>query len=200
MKKVHIAKNRLRNRLLVKLLFISIISILAGIFYMAIISKQNRESVEESLKLFFQSINKLNYQKAIVNCLCSNIFYLSAIWLLGISIIGIPFIIFILMLKSFILGFSISSILYFYKLKGILIAMIYIIPLVINLFIILFLGYYAIIFSKNLNKLLFLRKEISFKNIMRRYSKIFLFCLGMIALSSIIEIYVVPNLLKLLQI
>lgn len=196
MKKVHVAK----NKLLVKLLFISIVSILFGIFYMAIVSKQNKESVEESLKLFFQSINKLNYQKAIVNCLCSNIFYLLAVWLLGISIIGIPFIILILMLKSFILGFSISSILYFYKLKGILIALIYIIPLVLNLLTILFLGYYAIIFSKNLIRLLFLKKEIRFKNIMRRYSKILLFCLGMMMISSMIEIYVVPSLLKLLQI
>lgn len=196
MKKVHMPK----NKLLVKLLFISVISILLGIFYMAIISKQNKESVEESLKLFFQSINKLNYQKAIVNCLSSNIFYLLAIWLLGISIIGIPFILLILILKSFILGFSISSILYFYKLKGILIALIYIIPLVLNLLTILFLGYYAIIFSKNLIRLLFLKKEIRFKNIMRRYSKIFLFCLGMIIISSILEIYVVPSFLKLLQI
>lgn len=189
-----------KNKLLVKLLFISVISILLGIFYMAIISKQNKESVEESLKLFFQSINKLNYQKAIVNCFSSNIFYLLAIWLLGISIIGIPFILLILILKSFILGFSISSILYFYKLKGILIALIYIIPLILNLLTILFLGYYAIIFSKNLIRLLFLKKEIRFKNIMRRYSKIFLFCLGMIIISSILEIYVVPSFLKLLQI
>lgn len=196
MKKIHIAK----NKLLVKLLFITVISILFGIFYMAIISKQNKESVEESLKLFFQGINKLNYQKAITNCLCSNIFYLVAVWLLGISIIGIPFIIFILMIKSFILGFSISSILYFYKLKGILIAFIYIIPLVLNLLIILFLGYYAIIFSKNLIRLLFLKKEVRFRNMMRRYSKIFLFCLVMIIISGILEIYVVPSLLKLLQI
>lgn len=196
MKKIHIAK----NKLLVKLLFISIFSVLAGIFYMAIISKQNRESVEESLKLFFQSIHQLNYQKAIINCLCSNIFYLASIWLLGISIIGIPFILLIMILKGFILGFSISSILYFYKMKGILIAFIYCIPLAFNLLIFLFLGYYAIIFSKNLNRLLFLKKEISFRHIMRRYSKIFLFCLGMIILSSIVEIYAVPNLLKLLQI
>ncbi len=196
MKKVHIAK----NKLLVKLFFISVFSVLFGIFYMAIISKQNKEAVEESLKLFFESINKLNYQKAITNCLCSNIFYLVAVWLLGISIIGIPFIVLILILKSFILGFSISSILYFYKLKGILIAFIYMIPLVLNLLIILFLGYYGILFSKNLIRLLFFKKEVRFKNIMRRYSKIFLFCLGMIVISGILEIYVVPSLLKLLQI
>lgn len=196
MKKINVIK----NRLLFKLLFISLVSILLGIFYMAIISKSNRDSVEESLKLFFTSINKLEYNKALINSITSNVFYISTIWLLGISIIGIPFIIGIIVLKSFILGFSISSILYFYKFKGILIALIYIVPLVINVLVILFLGYYAIIFSKNLNRLLFLKKEISFKNIMRRYSKMFLFCLIAIILSSVIEIYLVPNLLKLLQI
>lgn len=196
MKKINVIK----NKLLFKLLFISLISILIGIFYMAIISKSNKDSVEESLKLFFENINKLNYNQALINSIISNVFYISFIWLLGISIIGIPFIIGIVILKSFILGFSISSILYFYKFKGILIALIYIIPLALNLLVILFLGYYAIIFSKNLNRLLFLKKEISFKHIMRRYSKMLVFSLVVIILSSVIEIYLVPSLLKLLQI
>lgn len=188
------------NKLIIKLLIISIICILLGILYIAILSKSNKLLIKENLKNYFENLNKLNYIKAIVKCLSSNIITISSIWILGISIIGIPLIIVILIVKSFAIGFTISSLIYFYKLKGIIISIIYIIPLIINLFIIIILSYYGIIFSKNLNSLLFLKKEVNFKNIMRKYVKIFLFCIICIVVSSLIEIYIIPNILKLLQI
>lgn len=188
------------NKLIIKLLIISIICILLGILYIAILSKSNKLLIKENLKNYFENLNKLNYIKAIVKCLSSNIITISSIWILGISIIGIPLIIVILIVKSFAIGFTISSLIYFYKLKGIIISIIYIIPLIINLFIIIILSYYGIIFSKNLNSLLFLKKEINFKNIMRKYIKIFLFSIICIVASSLIEIYIIPNILKLLQI
>ena len=92
------------------------------------------------------------------------------------------------------------DIIYFYKFKGILIAIIYIIPLVIDLYLIFFLSYYSLIFSNNLNRLLFLKKEISFKNIMRRYIKILIFVVIGIIISSIMEVYLIPNILKLIKI
>ena len=188
------------NKLIIKLQIISIICILLGILYIAILSKSNKLLIKENLKNYFENLNKLNYIKAIVKCLSSNIITISSIWILGISIIGIPLIIVILIVKSFAIGFTISSLIYFYKLKGIIISIIYVIPLIINLFIIIILSYYGIIFSKNLNSLLFLKKEVNFKNIMRKYVKIFLFSIICIVVSSLIEIYIIPNILKLLQI
>lgn len=193
-------KTKLKNKLLFKLLIITIISILLGLLYMAIISKTDRSIVKTSLNTFFKSLDKLNYKSAFINCLTSNTIYTILIWLLGISILGIPIIIIILILKSFTLGFTISSILYFYKLKGLIIAIIYIVPLLINLFSIIYLSYYAVMFSKNLVALLFFKKTINFHNVMRRYLKILLTCVIFILISSIIEIYLVPSILKLLQI
>ena len=196
MKKIY----KIKNKLLFRLMVIAILSIIIGILYISILNTSNIEKIKKSLQLFFKGINKLDYTKAIINCITSNLFYLVLVWILGISIIGIPIIILVIILKSFILGFSISSILYFYKFKGILIALFYSVPLIINLAIIIFLGYYAIIFSKNLNKLLFLKQDISFKNIMRRYIKILLFCTCASIISGLIEIYAIPSLLKFLQI
>lgn len=193
-------KTKLKNKLLFKLLIITIISILSGLLYMAIISKTDRNIVKTSLATFFKSLDKLDYKSAFINCLTSNTIYIVLIWLLGISILGIPIIIIILILKSFTIGFTISSILYFYKFKGLIIAIIYIIPLLINLFAIIYLSYYAIMFSKNLIALLFFKKTINFHNVMRRYLKILLTCIIFILISSIIEIYLVPSILKLLQI
>lgn len=193
-------KIRKRNKLILKLMIISIISVLIGIFYIAILSNSNKVLIKENLETYFESLNKLNYIKALIKCLTSNMITISSIWLLGISIIGVFLIIIILIIKSFALGFTISSLIYFYKLKGIIISTIYIIPLIINLFVIIILSYYGIIFSKNLNRLLFLKKDVNFKNIMRKYIKILLFSTICIVISSLIEIYIVPNILKLLQI
>ncbi len=199
MKKYKI-KRSIKNKLLFRLLLVVSISILLGIFYTAILSNQDKKAIEECLTTFFSQLDKFNYFKAFTSSIFSNIFYIVSIWLLGISIIGIPIIIIILIIKSFILGFSISSILYFYKLKGIIICFIYIIPLFINLFAIIYLSYYAIIFSKNLNKLLFFKKDINFNHIMKKYFKILTISLLFIIISSILEVYIVPTILNFLQI
>ena len=194
-------KNKIKkNKLLIKLLISMTAAIILGILFIAILSKSNKLMIKDNLETYISSLEKLNYTKGIINCLSTNISYISLIWLLGISIIGVPIIIILLLFKSFTLGFTISSIIYFYKFKGIIISLIYIIPLIINLFLILFISYYGIIFSKNLNNLLFLKKEVNFKHIMRRYLKIFGFVLILTIVSSIIEIYLIPNILRLLQI
>ena len=136
------------NKLFVRLLFLISISILFGVFYMAILSKSNKNLVGEELKVFFSSLNKLSYTKAFIECFIKNSLLLTFVWLLGISIIGVPIIILILLFKSFLLGFSISSILFFYKWKGILIAVIYCFPLLINLFAFLFLNLFSVLYFK----------------------------------------------------
>lgn len=193
-------RNIKKNRLFIKLLFLVVASILMGIFYMAVLSKTNRNLVGSELKTFFSSLEKISYHKAFLECFSSNFFLLIFMWLLGISIIGIPLILLILLYKGFILGFSVSSILYFYHWKGILISIIYCFPLLIELFAFLFLGYYSIQFSKKLNQLLFLKKEISFRHIMRRYSKMFLFSMILVLVGSLIEIYIVPSILGVFKI
>lgn len=199
MKKIKI-KQTIKNKLLVKLLVTTIISIILGLLYTAILSNSNKEVIEKSLTSFFNNLEKLNYLEAFKNCFFSNVIYMIIIFLLGISIIGIPIIIIILILKSFILGFTISSILYFYKFKGIFISIFYIIPLIINLFAVIYLGYYGIQFSKNLIRLLFFKKDMNFSNIMKRYCKVLLVSMIIVLISSILEIYLIPIFLNFLQI
>lgn len=189
-----------KNKLLFKLLIILLVAFILGILYIAILNKESKNLIQDQLSLFFSSINKLNYQKALINSITNNLFYTISIWILGITIIGIPIIIILLIMKSFILGFTISSIIFFYHFKGVFIALIYIIPQIINLVLLLFISYYAIIFSKNLNRLLFLKKEVNFRNIMRRYIKILVFVLICIILSSVVETYVIPLILRLFNI
>lgn len=193
-------KRIVKNKLLLRLIIGVLLAIFLGIFYIAIISKTNKLMIKDNLKTYFLSLNKLNYYKGIISCLFSNILTIFAIWILGISIIGIPIIVITLLFKSFSLGFTFTSFIYFYKFKGILLGLIYIIPLIINLFLCFYISYYAIIFSINLNRMLFLKKQVNFKFVMKRYIKILIFTLIFIIISSCLEIYVIPNILKLLQI
>lgn len=193
-------KRIIKNKLLFKLIIITIIAFIIGILFIAILSKSNKEMIKDNLETYFNSIKKLNYTKGIINSITNNYICIITIWILGLSIIGIPIIILILIYKSFILGFSLSSIIYFYNFKGILLALIYIIPLAINLLLIFILCYYAVIVSINLNRLLFLKKHIDYRNIMRKYTKIFIFIITLVTISSFIEIYLIPSVFKLLQI
>ncbi len=180
------------------ILIITIISLILGILFLAIISKSNKELVSETLDNFFKSISqkKFNTNIALFNSLSNNIIIDLTIWLLGISIIGIPIIILILSTKSFVLGFSISSIIYNYGLKGIILTLIYIIPHTINLLVTILLSYYSINFSIMLFNLLFRKKEYSKKSMVNRYIRILVFATIAYLTSSVIEAYVVPKILS----
>lgn len=186
------------NKLLFIITIITIIFLIMGILYPALITKSNKTLIKSSLDNFFLAIknNKLNYQASIISTLTSNVIITLLIWLLGISIIGLPVIIMLLIAKSFILGFSISSIISVYKVKGILIAVVYIIPIVINLLISYILCYYAISFSIMLFNYLFIKREYSRKIIVKRYIKILLFSIISIIVSSVVEVFLIPIILK----
>lgn len=180
------------------ILIITIISLILGILFLAVISKSNKELVTQTLNNFFKNISqkKFNTNIALFNSLSNNIIIDLTIWLLGISIIGIPIIILILSTKSFVLGFSISSIIYNYGLKGIILTLIYIIPHTINLLVTILLSYYSINFSIMLFNLLFRKKEYSKKSMVNRYIRILVFATIAYLTSSVIEAYVVPKILS----
>lgn len=196
------AKKIRKQKYLMRLVILAIIGIIIGILYIAIISKSNKELINSSLNNFFKEISssKLNYTNALLNSLGSNLIVGILIWLLGISVMGIPIIIGIFLYKSFILGFSISSLIYFYKLKGILIAIIYMIPLIINLLVVIILTYFAIDFSKRLIKAVFYKQELPFKRIIKKYIRILIYSEVILIISSFIEVFLVPSILKLLSI
>ena len=188
-------KNMVMKQKLLNILIISsFISIIIGIFYLLFISKSNKNLVLNTLNNFFNTIktNKLNYQSGLFNSFSSNTLTIISIWLIGISIVGIPIVIIILLFKAFILGFSISSLIYFYNFKGIILALIYIIPQVINLVTIIILSFFSITFSKNLFKMFFLKRTLNFKLLTNKYLKILGLSLVVMLLSTIIEVFIVP--------
>ncbi len=186
-----------------KYLFLSVmilVGIISGIIFIFFISKEDKSLVKQELEIFFTNIHtkKLNYISSLINSISTNLIYLLGIWLLGISIIGIPIVLFLLFLKGFILGFSISSIIYNYGMKGFLISIGYIFPHHILLLVMLLLmGFYAINFSARLFKVLFLKETINLAQVFKRYNQITGICIIGIVISSILEIFLAPFLMNL---
>lgn len=186
-----------------KYLFLSVmilVGMISGIIFIFFISKGDKSLVKQELEIFFTNIHtkKLNYISSLINSISTNLIYLFGIWLLGISIIGIPIVLFLLFLKGFILGFSISSIIYNYGIKGFLISIGYIFPHHILLLVMLLLmGFYAINFSARLFKVLFLKETINLSQVFKRYNQITGICIIGILISSILEIFLAPFLMNL---
>ena len=174
--KIKNVKNKVTNKLeeqkkiYIFLIIIMLIGLIGGIIYAVILNKSDHNLVTTSLDSFFTSIknNDIDYKNALINSLIGNISFVTFIFLLGISIIGIPLIIMSLAISSFIFGFSLSSIIYTYHLNGILRAITYLFPhQIITLLMSLFLGFYALYFGIKLFKYLFRYK------LKKLYEKIF---------------------------
>ena len=177
-----------------------IIGFIAGSFFITILSSDDKKLVGETISSFFMQIknNRIDSIYSLRTSLSTNLLYIIFIWLLGVSIIGIPIIIFLVFIKSFVLGFSISGIIFKYKLKGTLLSLTYIFPhQIINLVMISFIGLYALKVSVSLIKLIVSKKQINFKNIMRKYLGVLIICTILAIISSIFEAFLSPYTIKL---
>ena len=189
-----------QKKIYIFLIIVMILGLISGIIYAIILNQNDHNLVTESLNSFFISIkeNNINYKNALINSLIGNITFTTFIFLLGISIIGIPIIILSLFLKTFIFGFSISSIIYTYHLNGILKAITYTLPhQLITLLMALFLGFYALYFGIKLFKYLFKGKDINLRMSMKRYLQVYIIVLLINITCSFIEVFLSPTLMKL---
>lgn len=183
------------------LLVLFMIGILAGSLFIVILNTTDKTLVKEYLEKFINNLetNKLNYTTSFTSALVTNIFYVIIIWLLGISVIGLPIILFLYFAKAFILGFSISSMFYHYKLKGIILAFFYIFPHhILNIIIFTFLMLYSMSLSIKISKTLLAKKTIDFKVIMSKYTVVFGISIIGVIITSILEVFLMPNLIKLI--
>lgn len=185
------------------LIFISmmLLSVIAGFFFYFIISDNNKELVMNTQLDFFNNImqSKINYFSSLFNSFLSNSLYILIIFILGLSVVGAIFIIAIVLIKSFILGFSISSIIGTYGLKGIILSFIYIFPhQILFLILLLLMCFYGCNFCFRLFKHLFMRNIINFKKISEKYIKIFIISIIGALLCSLYEVFIMQYLIKLI--
>lgn len=183
-------------------IFIVILGIISGSLFLMVLNENDKSEVINEISTFMTNINtnNINNLNSFKNSLIEGMILIILSWILGMSIIGVIFNIFFIYMKSFIIGFSISSFILVYKYKGILSSLIYVIPSqLINILIILILGVYTLLFSKYLFKMIFIKdKTVNLGKFFKKYVLVFGICIILCVISSLCEAYLLPSLLKVM--
>ena len=183
-------------------IFIVILGIISGSLFLMVLNENDKSEVINEISTFMANINtnNINNLNSFKNSLIEGMILIILSWILGMSIIGVIFNIFFIYMKSFTIGFSISSFILVYTYKGILSSLIYVIPSqLINILIILILGVYTLLFSKYLFKMIFLKdKTVNLGKFFKKYVLVFGICIILCVISSLCEAYLLPSLLKVI--
>lgn len=183
-------------------IFIVVLGIISGSLFLMVLNENDKSEVINEIGTFMTNINtnNINNLNSFKNSLIEGMILIILSWILGMSIIGVIFNIFFIYMKSFTIGFSISSFILVYKYKGILSSLIYVIPSqLINILIILILGVYTLLFSKYLFKMIFLKdKTVNLGKFFKKYVLVFGICIILCLVSSLCEAYLLPSLLKVI--
>ena len=177
-----------------------VLGLISGSIFLITLNNADKAKTILQIENFFTNINKnnINNGNSLKNSLIINYTFIGVIWILGLTIIGVLFNIFLTYIRGFIIGFSISSIITTYKLKGLLAALLYIFPSqVFNVIIIIVLTIYSIMFSNNLLKVVTSKKNNN-KLMLKKYTTILIFCIILSFISTLSEVYLFPKLLKII--
>lgn len=184
------------KKTLIFLFSISFVGLLTGSIFMTVLNSTDKQLISETLTSFIDNI-ELKTNLDFIKTISINSIQVLLIWLLGISIIGIPLVIIYIFIKSFLLSFSISTFIANFKFKGLVISFLYNFPHnFVYLTLFLYLSVYSIRLSIMLLNGVIRRKNVDFKVIMNRYLLILIVSLIIVLFMSIIEVYLIPHGLK----
>ena len=182
---------------------IVILGVTFGAIFANMLGLNDQNQVIDKIKLFTNNINNNLLDNVVVfkNSLGINIIYTAAIWILGMTLIGIILVIGLLFIKSFIFGFSMASFIITFKYKGIFISILYLLfGQLFNIVAIIILSIYSIMFTIKLFKLIF-KNNPNNHNILKFFKNYLLILIIVIiinVISSLCETFILPALIKLI--
>lgn len=193
MKKLRIRKRINKRKLII--IILNVLLLVIGLLYPSII---NKASITTKLTNYIDNLinSKYTIDSLIKTNILNNISETILLSLNTILVIPFPISIIIFLLKPFTLGVSISSIIYIYKLKGILYTLIIIIPSLLNLLLINILFYYSITYI--LIRIKYKNKR-SRKRLLIEYIKVLVIILVLNIILSFIDSYLSFYLFKFLK-
>ena len=192
-------KVRFNKNLFVFLFVLVMTGLFAGALFSVILSDSDKKMVSDYLNnfLLYLSSDKINFNISFFNTLVFTLGFALIIWIFGISIIGVLLVLPFLFFKSFILGFSVGSILINFKIKGVILSLIYIVPHhAINILVYILISAYSIMISYRMVTCMFKKKSFDFKLFMSKYSFILIFSLIILFITSLYESFILPYVLK----
>lgn len=176
--------------------------IVLGIYSVKYMTNLDKGDMLGYLNNFTQNITQGNfkYQGMFIDILKNNLPLLLAIWFLGLTMVGIPIILLIDLVKGFTMGFTLSFMISSFGTKGIGIAVLGIIPQnLIYIPCVLIASVLSMSFSVNLlrNKMDKQRGSSLWINL-ASYSFLFMLVTSIMFLGFILETYLSPTLVKLI--
>lgn len=191
---------KVNKKLFIFLSILFIIGIIAGSIFSVTISSNDSRLVNDYLKNYLNSINnnKIDFLSSFISTSISDSLIIIIIWLLGLSVIGIPIVIILFFYRCFIFGFTIGSILINYKLKGILLSIIYMLPHhIIGIIVLMVLVINSYIISSKIFKALLSKSNIDFRFITHNYILVLLITFIINIILSSYSSFIVPKLIKI---
>lgn len=189
----------IKTKLFKSLLVSFIIGIFIGVICFILLSYDDKVSLSKDITNYINLIHDGNFKyfSSLIKSFITNYKYLLLIWVFGIIFFCSLLIPFIIVYRGILLGFTISSIIYVFHLKGVLYALIMTIPntLIIE-FILILISYYSITFATKIFNTIKKDKTINLKQFIKNYFYIFLILSLGILLSCIYEIYIGSNIIK----
>lgn len=189
-------KNR---KILLSFIILFIIGLALGLIFITYLREFDKTLIQKEINEYMDLINgDLNYLKGFINSFKINFIYITIIWLTGL--ISITFLInyFIIFYKGFLIGFTISSFTIIYKVRGILLSIVFMFPQeLINVFLLITLSVISIKFSKKIYLKLKKNDIIDFKKNYKEYIKIYFIFLLFGVISSLIEVFINSLLVRL---
>ena len=190
-----------KKRILTLVFIVFFIGLLFGSIYISVLNNSNKKLIIENVENYFNTYKSLDFKYKLdifKETLTKNLTYFISIWVLGLSIIGIPVIIIMVFFKSFITGFSISSIFAAYKFKGLVGIFIYMFPSnAITLLYTLFLGAYSVDLSIKLLRHALKKKTLNFGLFMGKYFFLLLISILLSVVVSLYEAFINPSIINL---
>ena len=197
-KKINIKKYINNKNFIIFLLSFLILSIIIGILFYLYMNNDDKTYINNNITSYFTIKKSYDYLNLLKNSIINNIGNTTIIWLLGISIIGIPIIVFLFFSEAFSIGFSLSAIIGKYKLKGFIGIISYLFPSKILYILTLFLiTYFALRFSIQIIRYLFFKKDLDLRSYFKKYFKQLIIITILAITCSILDVFITPFMIKL---
>lgn len=164
------------------------------------LSLSQKQELTGYLGQFFQQVNggmEMNPQSAFQHALGDHLKYIGFMWILGLSIIGLPVILVMIFLKGLVIGFTVGFLVNQWSWNGLFLAGLSVLPQ--NLIVIpavIIVGTAGISFSLRLIRSRFLRRGEPIYHYFLRYSLLIVFMGLLLGVASLFEAFVSPQLMK----
>lgn len=192
----HVANNK-KEYVIVSILFV--IGIFLGVFFINNVGQEPKTLITEYLNQFIQklkSIEDLNLIELLKTSIGQNIMLAIGLWFFGTTIIGIPAVFGIVAYRGFCLGYTIAACI---SIMGISKGIIFVLILLLlqNLLVIPAILALAVSGIKLYKSIMRDKTKENVKIEMLRHTVFSLIMLMVLIVSSVIEIFVSTNILKL---